>query len=90
MGSATVPGGCGTYVIKVKGRLDESWPDWFGRLAITAEGSNDGVPITTLSGAVVDQTELRGILDSLWNLNLVLLSAIRVQRSGWTDHRAST
>ena len=35
--------------------------------------------ITTLSGAVVDQAVLRGILDKIWDLNLVLISVIRIE-----------
>jgi hypothetical protein len=88
MANVAVLGNSRVYEIKVEGRLDESWPDWFGRLAITSEGSNDGEPTTTLRGSVVDQTELRGILDSLWNLNLVLVSAIRIQQHDGIRYRA--
>jgi hypothetical protein len=57
------------YQIKVQGRLDESWSGWFNSMAITLEGD-----ITTLTGAVVDQAALRGILSRLWDLNLALIS----------------
>ncbi len=57
------------YQIKVQGRLDESWSGWFDRMDITVEGNT-----TTLTGAVVDQAALRGILSRLWDLNLALIS----------------
>jgi hypothetical protein len=57
------------YQIKVQGRLDESWSGWFNSMAITFEGDT-----TTLTGAVVDQAALRGILSRLWDLNLALIS----------------
>ncbi len=57
------------YQIKVEGRLDESWSGWFNSMAVTVEGDT-----TTLTGAVVDQAALRGILSRLWDLNLALIS----------------
>ncbi len=57
------------YQIKVEGRLDESWSGWFNSMAIAFEGDT-----TTLTGAVVDQAALRGILSRLWDLNLALIS----------------
>ncbi len=57
------------YQIKVQGRLDKSWSGWFSGMAITVEGDT-----TTLTGAVVDQAALRGILSRLWDLNLALIS----------------
>jgi hypothetical protein len=57
------------YQIKVQGRLDETWSGWFNSMTITFEGDT-----TTLTGAVVDQAALRGILSRLWDLNLALIS----------------
>ncbi len=69
------------YEIKVEGRLDEGWSGWFEGLAITLEqGSPETPPVTTLTGAVADQAALRGILTTLWNLNLDLISVTRLER----------
>jgi hypothetical protein len=57
------------YQIKVQGKLDESWSDWFSGMDIACENG-----ITTLTGAVVDQVALRGILSKIWDLNLGLIS----------------
>ena len=70
----------GVYEIKVEGLLDGSWLEWFGPLTIVAEERSDGKSFTTLTGAT-DQAELRGILDTMWNLNVVLISVISVDRN---------
>ena len=61
------------YEIHIEGHLDEMWADWFDGLTIEplAQG------VTLLSGPVVDQAALFGILKKLHNLGLVLLSVTR-------------
>ena len=63
-----------SYEIKVGGRLDENWSDWFSGMAVTVE--ND---VTILTGAVADQAALRGVLTKLWDLNLSLISVNRIE-----------
>jgi hypothetical protein len=70
-----------TYEIRVPGRLDESWSDWFGVMRITVESEDDGPPVTTLSGAV-DQAALQGLLRHLYSVGLPLLSV------NWVDTAA--
>lgn len=60
------------YHIRIKGHLDESWSAWLDDLVITHEA--DGV--TLLSGSVVDQAALLGLLRRLHDLGLTLLSII--------------
>jgi hypothetical protein len=62
------------YQIVVRGTLDTRWSDWFGGLAIAHRTGYDGRPVTTMSGAIVDQAALRDTLCKLWDLNLVLIS----------------
>ena len=64
------------YQIKMRGELDASWSAWFSHMTITFDGD-----VTTLTGAVADQSALRGILTKLWDLNLDLISVNRVQDS---------
>ena len=61
------------YQIKVRGRLDERWSDWFNGMTITSERG-----ITTLSSAV-DQAKLRGILSKIWDLNLTVISVTQIE-----------
>ncbi len=65
------------YQITVYGKVDQSWSEWFGGLTLTTSLDQDGTPITRLAGILPDQGALRGILNSLWDLNLTLLSVKR-------------
>ena len=58
------------YQIKIKGHLDLHWSDWFDGLVITHEPNG----VTLLTGQVVDQLALFGLLLKIRNLNLTLLS----------------
>ena len=64
----------GNYRIRVRGYLDDSWTDRLGGMRITASGLNDQVPVTALDGQVRDQAELAGVLNTLYELHLTLLS----------------
>jgi hypothetical protein len=68
-----------TYQIKVQGRLDERWSEWFNGMTMTFESGSVGSTITTLTGAVTDQAALLGILVKIGYLNLVLLSVSLVE-----------
>jgi hypothetical protein len=62
------------YRIRVLGLLDESWSDRLGGLRITTSSQKDKTPVTELFGKVRDQAELAGLLNSLYELHLTLLS----------------
>jgi hypothetical protein len=63
-----------TYQIKVPGHLGASWSEWAGGMTITVESEGDGPPVTTLTGVVVDQAALQGLLRRLYSLGLPLIS----------------
>jgi hypothetical protein len=67
------------YQIRVQGRLDEHWSDWFNGMAIEVEAANDGSTLTTLTVTVVDQPQLRGILSKIWDLNLAVISVVQIE-----------
>ena len=58
------------YRIRIRDHLDPLWSQWFDGLAIAQQ--DDGT--TTLSGQVVDQAELFGLLARLRNLGATLLA----------------
>ena len=60
------------WQITVQGALDPQWAEWFNGMAVTFDGS-----VTTLTGPVVDQAKLRGILNKIWDLNLALVEVKR-------------
>ena len=63
-----------TYCIQVQGILDESWADRLGGMAIATVSKPEEGPVTMLSGYILDQAELLGILNTLYNLRLPLLA----------------
>ncbi len=64
--------------IRVKGRIDERWSEWFADLAITHTDQDE----TVLSGAVVDQAALYGVLSRLRDLGLPLVSVRHLEDGG--------
>jgi hypothetical protein len=58
------------YVIRIKGRLNPAWVAWFEGLTLTYDA--DGT--TILSGTVVDQAALHGILAKIRDLGIPLLA----------------
>jgi hypothetical protein len=61
--------------IRIKGRIDEHWSDWFGGLDIRHTEKDE----TILTGEVVDQTALYGLLAKLRDLGLALVSVRQVE-----------
>ena len=62
-----------TYQIKVPGHLNKNWSEWAGRMTISVASDDDGLPVTTLTGAV-DQAALQGLLRRIYSLGLPLIS----------------
>ena len=63
------------YEIRIKGHLDDKWADWFEGLTITREDNGE----TLLTGPVVDQAALHGLLRKVRDLGVPLLSVNRVK-----------
>ena len=64
------------YEICVKGNLDQRWSDWFEGFAIALTDNGE----TQLSGPVVDQAALYGLLIKVRDLGLPLVSVNLTQR----------
>ena len=65
----------GFYEIRIKGHLDDRWVDWFEGLSITLEEDGN----TLLSGPVIDQAALHGLLRKVRDLGMPLLSVNRIE-----------
>jgi hypothetical protein len=63
------------YQVRIQGQIDESWSDWLGGLAITPQSDGE----TLLTGPIVDQAALHGILDKLYAMNLSILLVVQVR-----------
>ncbi len=65
----------GVYEIKIKGYLDDHWKSWFEGMTLGHEGSNEtGQEFTLITGHIVDQPALHGLLAKIRDLNLTLIS----------------
>ncbi len=62
------------YQIRLKGQLGSQWTDWFEGLTITQE--DDGT--TLLTGPVIDQAYLHGLLKKVRDLGMTLVSVTQV------------
>jgi hypothetical protein len=64
----------GLYQIRLQGHLDDRWVAWFEGLTLTREDDGD----TLLTGPVVDQAALHGLLRKVRDLGIPLLAVTRV------------
>jgi hypothetical protein len=62
------------YEIRIEGNLSDRWSDWFAGLTIT-QGSNHE---TILTGELLDQADLHGVLMKIRDLHLILISVTRL------------
>jgi hypothetical protein len=72
--AATNPDGSGWYEIRLQGRLDPRWSSRFEGMTLT---TGDG--FTALTGPVVDQAALHGLLHQLRDIGLPLVSVRQVE-----------
>jgi hypothetical protein len=71
----TDPGEPTAYQIRIAGHLGRQWADWFEGLTITLEDNGE----TLLTGPVVDQAALHGVLKKVRDLGMPLLSVVSVK-----------
>src|SRR5436305_14921584 len=69
------PGQPTVYQIRIKGQLGRQWTDWFEGLTLTALDNGE----TLLTGSVVDQAALHGLLRKVRDLGMPLLSVVHVK-----------
>jgi len=63
-----------TYRIRIQGHFDSSWIDQVTGMSISKHTSESGHTVTTLTGHLTDQAMLSGLLNTLYDLRLSLLS----------------
>jgi hypothetical protein len=73
------------YEIRLKGHLDDRWAEWFEGLTITLEDNGD----TLMSGSVIDQAALHGLLKKVRDLGMPLVSVNQVQFNDTDPYRSS-
>src|SRR4030042_50161 len=65
----------GSYEIRIRGHLDKRWTAWFEGLTITLEENGD----TLLTGPVIDQAALHGLLKKGRDLGMPLVSVSPIE-----------
>ncbi len=68
----------GTYRIRIWGYLDTRWSDNFAGMTIRTRRWRGKDPITTLTGELVDQPSLMGVLTVLYEMGYTLLDLRRL------------
>jgi hypothetical protein len=63
------------YQIRIKGHLDRKWADWFSGLSITTLDNGE----TLLTGPVLDQAMLHGLLRKVRDVGLPLVALMAVE-----------
>lgn len=63
------------YQIRIQGHLDRRWADWFSGLSITLLDNGE----TLLTGPVLDQAALHGLLRKVRDVGLPLVAVIRIE-----------
>jgi hypothetical protein len=67
-----------SYQIEVVGHLDVNKATWFEGLTLACGYGEDGTPITSITGEVLDQAALHGLLTVIRDLGLPLLAVNRI------------
>ncbi len=63
------------YQIRINGHLDNKWADWFGNMTFSLENNGD----TIITGPIVDQAALHGLLKRVRDLGMPLISVNQIQ-----------
>ncbi|MGD2048786.1 MAG: hypothetical protein PVH03_04800 [Chloroflexota bacterium] len=71
------------YEFRVEGVLDVCWADWFDGMTIRHQQKIGTQSETILTGSVVDQVALHGILAKIRDLNLKLISFRKLESDSW-------
>jgi hypothetical protein len=69
------------YQIRLQGHLGSQWMDWFEGLSITLDEGGD----TILTGPVLDQAALHGLLKKVRDLGMPLVSVVRLESGNETS-----
>lgn len=64
----------GLYEIRIKGHLDDRWAGWFEGMTLSRDANGE----TRLTGPVIDQAVLHGLLRKVRNLGVILVAVVQL------------
>lgn len=67
------------YEVRVQGRIGSQWSKWFDDMTVHTNEIDETSMFTTISGAVVDQAALLGLLQKLYSLGLPICELRQVE-----------
>lgn len=62
------------HQIKVLGEMNQDWADKLQGMQITIDRTADSEPISILNGRIIDQSALSGVLNTLYDMHLTVIS----------------
>ena len=68
------------YIIKVQGELPEAWSERLQGMTITVDSSERNRPTTILEGPMRDQAALSGVLNTLYDRHIPVISVERINK----------
>jgi len=71
-----------TYRIGILGTLDKQWSDYYGGMTIEYENVLNQYPITILTGQLIDQSALVGVINSLYDFGCPIILVECVEAGG--------
>jgi hypothetical protein len=74
------------YEIRIRGRLDKDWAEWFDNMTLTHTGEGQ----TILTGPIPDQAALHGILNRIRDLNLELISVTQTESAAKDESQSNS
>ncbi len=69
------------YQIRILGRLPSRWLDGVAGMTIDETTAADEAPVTVLRGVVADQAALCGLVNQFYDMQLTILSVVRVSEA---------
>jgi hypothetical protein len=67
-----------TYRIRLEGSVDKQWSGYLGGMTVSVARRSGQPPVTTLTGELIDQAALLGILNAVYDRGFALLTVERL------------
>jgi hypothetical protein len=80
----------GTYRIRVQGHVAAHWTDSLAGMVIRSRQAHGKDPVSVLTGSLIDQSCLMGVLTSLYEMGYTLLEVKRLSREEGVEAAAES